>query len=137
MSATPADAVPCVSIPEAMYRINHWWRVTRGGVGLGFARRSVIGRVIEEGCQGASHDRGLPPAPWMAPADEQVDRIMARMPPELRAAVVLDQEAGTPMKVICAKLSASPAQVRRWIENGYGFVAGMLTAARATGDGAK
>ena len=128
MSAVPADTVPAVTIAEAAWRVAHWWRVTRGGVHLGFARRSVLGKVIEEGAHGASHDRGVAPAPWMAPADEQIDKLVARMPPELREAVVLDQNSSMPMKMMCAKLGATPAEVRRRIEGGYGWIAGALTA---------
>lgn len=128
MSAQPADAIPYCSIGEAMYRVSHWWGATRGGVNLGFSRRTMLGKVIEEGAQGASHERGSPPPTWMAPADEEVDRILARMPRELREAIVLDQQRGLPMKAIAAKLNSTPAEVRRWIENGYGFIAGVLTA---------
>lgn len=130
MSAVPADAaIPACSISEAVYRVNHWWRVTRGGVGLGFARRSVLGKVAEEGAQGAAHDYTTAPAPWMAPADEEVDRIVARMPRELRDAVMLDQNRNLPMKVIAAKMNATPREVGRWVANGYGWIACALTVA--------
>lgn len=128
MSAQPADAVPFCSVTQAMYRVSQWWSATRGGVNLGFSRRTMLGKVIEEGPSGAAHSHVVQRAPWMSPADEEVDRIVARMPRELREAIVLDQQRGLPMKAIAAKLNSTPAEVRRWIENGYGFIAGVLTA---------
>ena len=133
MSAQPADVVPVCSISEAMFRVNHWFRVTRGGVHLGFNSRSVIGRTIEEGAQGAAHDRGSPPPTWMAPADEEVDKILSRMPPELREAVMLDQDRNLRMKDLCTKMHCTPAEAHRRINAGYGFVAGVLTASAMPG----
>lgn len=133
MSAQPADVLPACTISEAMARVSHWHRVTGGGVHLGFARRSVLGRVIEEGCHGAAHDRGSPPPTWMAPADQEVDRIVARMPPELREAVVLDQNRNLRMKELCAKMRATPAEVHRRIIGGYGWIAGWLSASGSNG----
>jgi len=129
MSSIAADTrpLPAVTIAEASMRISHWWRSTREGLHLGFAARSVLGRVIEEGA-GASHGYDPHVAPWMSPADEQIDRLVARMPDELRDALVLDMKRGLPMKMIVAALNCSPADFNRRKERAVGFVAGVLTA---------
>jgi hypothetical protein len=54
------------------------------------------------------------------------------MPRELREAVVLDQDRSLRMKDMCAKLHSTPAEVHRRIANGYGFLAGMLTASASS-----
>lgn len=116
---------PC-TIAEAAMRIYRWWRASREGQYLGFASRSVLGRVIEEGA-GASHT-GIRPAPWMSPADEEIDRLVAKMPSELRDALIADQKRSVPTKVICAKLHCTPAEFHRRKEGALGFVAGVLSA---------
>lgn len=69
MSAIPADVharpLPAVTIGEAAARIHRWWRATREGLHLGFAARSVLAKVIEEGA-GASHTFDPRVAPWVA-----------------------------------------------------------------------
>ena len=119
-----ADA-PC-TIGDAALRVYHWWRSTREGQYLGIASRSVLGRVIEEG-SGASHAGTRPPT-WMSPEDEEIDRLVARMPDELRDALIADQKRSLPTKMICAKLHCTPAEFTRRKERALGFVAGVLTA---------
>ncbi len=132
MSAQPAPVLPACTIGEAMYRVARWWRSTREGLHLGYASRSIIGRVMEEGCQGASQVGTARPATYMDDADEQIDMLVAKMPPELRDAVILDQKRNMPVKMIAATLRCTPAQFYRWKENGYGFIAGVLSAGGLT-----
>ena len=133
MAAVPA-AVPesssVVSIFTALTLLERWHACTRGGLpGLGIARRSVIGRMVEEGAQGASHATGSRPGTYLPPEVERVDRIIAKMPADLRDAVVADQRRDLRVKEICAKLRCTPSEFYRRRDNAVGFLAGMLTAA--------
>ena len=69
----------------------------------------------------------VPAACSIGQAIEQVDRLVARMPAELRDVIVLDQQRDLPMKAMASRLHASPGEVRRLREHAYGWMAGALT----------
>jgi hypothetical protein len=130
MAAVPADVarhVPKVSISDAMARVAHWYRVTRGGTpALGYSSRSVIGRVMDEGCLGASQ-AGAPRAQWLSPEVEQLDHLIARLPEDLREALLADQSPA-PIKEITAKLRCMPRDFHWRRACAYGVLAGLLSA---------
>jgi hypothetical protein len=108
-----------------MARVAFWYRCTRGGSpALGFSRRSVIGRVMDEGCLGASQP-GAPRAQWLSPEVEHLDHLIARLPEDLREALLADQSSA-PIKEITARLRCMPRDFHWRRACAYGVLAGML-----------
>ena len=138
MSAIPADAIrlPAAftddlahcTIATAMRRATTWWRMTRDHSRLGWSPRSVLGKVIEEGCQGAAQSR-VQPGTYLSPEVELTDRLVARMPGELREALVADVGRWGPAKVIAHRLGCSVGEYSRRREWAYGWLAGALSLA--------
>ena len=71
----------------------HWarWSVYRSDVGLGFARSTTLGRVIELGPAGAAI-RQAPVGRTIAGNEtaEQIDRLVAQLPDHLKTVVRLE-----------------------------------------------
>jgi DNA-directed RNA polymerase specialized sigma24 family protein len=81
---------------------------------------------MREGITAAGQGR-QPRATWLPPEIEAMDRLVSAMPPELRQALLLDQDRSLRMREIAAALQCTPHQARRAIDNAYGFVAGVLS----------
>lgn len=131
MSAIPAafaDDLKSCTIGSAMLRATHWWRCTRDHTRIGWSSRTVLGKVIEEGCQGAAQAR-VQPGTWLSPEVELTDRLVARMPPDLRAALEADVGRWGPAKTIAHRLGCSTGEYSRRREQAYGWLAGALALA--------
>ncbi len=136
MATVPAEVVPprpdldaLAWLTRAMAMVARWHAVTRGGTEhLQFARRSVIGRVMDEGCQGASHAHGSRPATYLPEDVVVVDKLIAELPKTMREAVVLDQTRSMTIKEICARLRCRPAEFHRAKDFAYGWLAAKIAA---------
>jgi len=113
--------------------VSRWYAITKGGTEpLGYARRSVIGRVMDEGCQGASQARSMPPATYIAEDVLALDKLIAQLPKEMREAVVLDQRRDLGVRDICTKLHCRPQEFHRMKDWSYGWLAARIASGSLT-----
>lgn len=106
------------------------WAVTRAENGLGFARVTKLGRMIEEGPTGAAirSTAGSRPIP-AASTEEAIERAVNLLPDELRQVVLAAYLGRGTVKQKARDLNIPEARFFDLRTHAHHFVAGALAAA--------
>ncbi|BCO32868.1 hypothetical protein TspCOW1_29710 [Thiohalobacter sp. COW1] len=105
------------------------WAAARDDGGLGYAARSTLGRVMDEGITGAAIRNQYHSYSHDAPLEETIERSVSRCPEEVREVVVKHYLGHGTVKQKAKDLHVSVEKYYRQLNNGQYWLHGQLTMA--------
>ena len=119
-------------LQEVQSLLTRWarWAAMRADSGLGYARITPLGRVIEQGPDGAA----IRPTKWRGPTpsgaiEETVEQAVCLLPDDLRRVIVVMYLKPGSTKQKAHDLNISPCRYYQVQKYAHYYVAGALAAA--------